>query len=403
MEDAPQLDRSRGWGCVMSAIAVKGWCPGAWQPVRSGDGLVVRIRPHGGRLDAEQAAGIAELAGRCGNGLIDLTGRANLQIRGVNDKSHPSLIDGLAELRLLDPDPDTEARRNVLVAPFWTAGDETISIAEELEHALANGPTGLPTKFGFAVDCGRERLLATASADVRIERDIDGQLMVRAEGVEYGRSATRDEVVATALGLAEWFLLSGGAKAGRGRMAAHLAAGAKLPDRFSGHALPTRKQAVPNPGLTPHGALFGVTFGQLTTAALNWLAGNAKALRMTPWRMLLAEGLHEMPACEGLITRADDPLLRVVACSGAPRCHEAHADTRALAASLAPHLAADARLHVSGCAKGCAQSNPASITLVATDIGFDLIRDGSTRDAPILRGLSGAGILAKPSVLLGGR
>jgi precorrin-3B synthase len=386
----------------MSVVAIKGWCPGVWQPMRSGDGLVVRIRPRCGRLDAEQAAGIAELTERYGNGLIDLTNRANLQIRGVSEDTHPSLIDGLAELRLLDPDPETEARRNILITPFWTADDEIVSIAGELESALADGPAGLPAKFGFAIDCGRERVLAAASADVRIERDIDGQLMVRADGTEFGRAVTRNEAVTIALCLAEWFVVSGGAKAGRRRMAAHLAAGAKLPEALRGHASPTRRQAVAGPGLTPHGALFGVAFGQMTSAALQWLAGNAKAMRVTPWRMMLAEGLHKMPACEGLITRADDSLLRVVACSGAPRCHEAHTDTRALAAALAPHLAAHARLHVSGCAKGCAQSGPASITLVATAEGFDLIRNGSTRDAPVLHGLSVNSILAEPFLLSGG-
>jgi precorrin-3B synthase len=387
----------------MTAVAIKGWCPGAWQPMRSGDGLVLRIRPHGGRIDSEQAAGIAELAERYGNGLIDLTNRANLQIRGLGEDSHPLLIDGLAQLRLLDPDPDIEARRNVLVTPFWTADDEIIAIAGELERALANGPRGLPAKFGFAVDCGSARVLTEVSADVRIERGVDGQLMVRADGAEFGRAVTRNEAVTAALHLAEWFVFSDGAKAGRGRMATHLADGAKPPESLCGHALPARRQATPAPGLTPHGALFGATFGQMTHAALNWLAERASGLRLTPWRMMLAEGLHEMPACEGLITRADDSLLRVVACSGAPRCREAHADTRALAAALAPHLAADASLHVSGCAKGCAQSGPAPITLVATAQGFDLIHGGSTRDAPILRGLSGAGIIAEPSLLLGGR
>ena len=53
--------------------------------MQSGDGLVVRMRPRGGRLSAAQAAGIAELAERYGNGLIDLTSRANLQIRGVSE------------------------------------------------------------------------------------------------------------------------------------------------------------------------------------------------------------------------------------------------------------------------------------------------------------------------------
>jgi precorrin-3B synthase len=386
----------------MSTIAVKGWCPGAWQPMRSGDGLVVRIRPHGGRIDAEQARGIADLAGRYGNGLIDLTNRANLQIRGVSEENHPPLIDGLAKLRLLDADPQTEARRNILVTPFWTTGDEAASIAEELERALADGPSHLPAKFGFAVDCGKERVLAGASADIRIERDGDGQLIVRADGAERGQRVARNEVIAVAIDLAKWFVASGGATAGRGRMAAHIAAGARLPEVPCGDVLPVRTQAVPGPDLTPLGALFGVAFGQVTHTALRWLAAHALGLRLTPWRMLLAEGMHEMPACEGFVTRPGDPLLRVVACSGAPRCQEAQAETRTLAAALAPYLPADKHLHVSGCAKGCARSGPASITLVATPGGFDLIRSGSTRDAPAVRGLSRADILAKPQLLSGG-
>jgi precorrin-3B synthase len=385
----------------MSAAAIKGWCPGAWQPMRSGDGLVVRIRPHQGRIDANQAAGTAQLARRYGNGLIDLTNRANLQIRGVSENAHPPLIRGLAELGLLDADPDIEAQRNVLITPFWKADDDAVSIAEVLERRLAAGPAGLPAKFGFAVDCGKERVLAGASADVRIERDIAGRLMVRADGAEAGRGVTRDEAVAVALDLARWFVASGGVNAGRGRMAAHVMAGAKLPEALAGRAWPAPRQAAPTPGLTQHGALFGATFGQITYTTLQWLAERASRLRMTPWRMILAEGLHEMPAREGLITHAEDPLLRAVACSGAPRCPEAHADTRMLAAALAPHLAPDARLHVSGCTKGCAQSGPASITLVATGKGFDLIRGGSARDAPTVSGLSSDAILANPSVLSG--
>src|SRR5689334_21370364 len=103
----------------MSASGVKGWCPGALRPMESGDGLVVRVRPFGGRLEAAQTAGLAELAGRYGNGLIDVTSRANLQIRGVDEQGHLPLLEGLAELRLLDPDADIEARRNILVTPFW--------------------------------------------------------------------------------------------------------------------------------------------------------------------------------------------------------------------------------------------------------------------------------------------
>ncbi|XSC42904.1 hypothetical protein ACF1BQ_032725 [Bradyrhizobium sp. RDT10] len=120
----------------MSAVAIKGWCPGALRPMRSGDGLVVRIRPHGGRVDAKQATGIAALAERYGNGLIDLTSRANLQIRGVSDDGHRPLIEELSRLHPIDKDPESEARRNILVTPFWSSSDDTCSLAAELERGL---------------------------------------------------------------------------------------------------------------------------------------------------------------------------------------------------------------------------------------------------------------------------
>ena len=386
----------------MSASAVKGWCPGALRPMLSGDGFVVRVRPFGARLDAPQISGLAELAGRHGNGLIDVTSRANLQIRGVSEQSHRPLLDGLAQLRLLDPDTEIEARRNVLVTPFWGGGDETQSLAAELEEALADCGLALPTKFGFAIDDGRSRVLAGDSADIRIERDRSGHLLVRADGARLGRSVARGEAVSTALALASWFLVSGGARGGRGRMAAHIASGAVLPQSLRGETEPAPVMAASRPGHYPQGAMVGVAFGQMLHTTLHQLAGSGHALRMTPWRMLLSEARREMPSAPDLITEPFDPALRVIACSGAPRCREAHADTRALAAALAPRIAADARLHVSGCGKGCAHSGAAAVTLVATRAGFDLVRGGSTRDEPVLRGLNGADIVSDPSILVGG-
>ncbi|MFH0300889.1 precorrin-3B synthase [Bradyrhizobium sp. 31Argb] len=387
----------------MSTVAIKGWCPGALRPMQSGDGLVVRVRPYGGRLDAAQAAGLADLAECYGNGLIDLTSRANFQIRGVSDQGHLSLLDGLAQLKLLDHDPEAESHRNILVTPFWGIGDDTRSLAAELEQALAGSGLALPTKFGFAVDDGKERVLAGASADIRIERGRAGGLLVRADGAEFGRSVTRGDAVSVAVALAEWFITSGGTSGRRGRMAAHIMAGARLPDALLGRTEPAPTIAVPRPGLCPLGAMVGVAFGQLPHSALRLIAADAQGLRMTPWRMILAEGARTMPRGADLITEADDPALRVIACSGAPRCREALADTRTLAAALAPHIAADARLHVSGCAKGCAHSGATAITLVATSAGFDLIRDGSPRAAPVMRGLSHGVIIENPSMLAGGR
>ena len=386
----------------MSAFEIKGWCPGALRPMLSGDGLVVRLRPRGGRLSSAQAAGIAELSARYGTGLIDLTGRANLQIRGVGDESHAPLIEGLDRLGLVDAELYSETQRNVLVSPFWNGGDDVQSLAVELEHALAKRPLGLPEKFGFAVDCGEKRVLARAPADIRIERGIDGSLIVRADGAPVGRSVARGEVIDAVLLLSEWFVASGGAKGWRGRMTAHVAT-ANLPEVLAGQTTPAPMTASPTPGICKGGALVGLAFGQLQSTTLHHLATLAPGLRMTPWRMIVLEGLREMPAHDGLVTCAGDPLLRVVACTGAPDCPEAHAETRALAASLAPHIPEDATLHVSGCAKGCAHLGPSAITLVGTADGYDLVRHGSPRDVAEMHGLTRAQLLADPRALMGAR
>ena len=376
------------------AFAIKGWCPGALRPMLSGDGLVVRLRPRGGRLSAAQAAGIAELAQRCGNGQIDLTSRANLQIRGVREASHEALVIGLDRLGLVDDDQAMEAQRNIIVTPFWREGDDTHELAVELERALAARALGLPAKFGFAVDCGMRRVLTRAPADIRIERSADDGLIVRADGTDSGLAVSKADAVSAVLSLVEWFVASGGNWDGRGRMAAHIAGDARLPDALVGNARPASVCALPNPEIYSQGALVGLAFGQMQSETLRFLAGLAPGLRLTPWRMMLVEGLREMPQHHGLVTRADDPLLRVVACTGAPGCPEAQAETRAFAAALAPHLASDTCLHVSGCAKGCAHPGPSDVTLVGTSDGFDLVRDGSPRDVPAQRGLSIADVRA---------
>lgn len=377
----------------MTASAIKGWCPSALRPMLSGDGLIVRLRPRGGRLSAEQAAGIAELTRRCGNGLIDLTGRANLQIRGVSEDRHEALVTGLARVGLVDDNRAMEAQRNIIVAPFWREGDDTQWLAIELEQALASRTLGLPEKFGFAVDCGPSRVLSKAPADIRIERSVDGGLVVRADGAETACAVSKDEAVDTTLSLAEWFIASGGVRNGRGRMSVHLAGDAKLPVALNGQVEPAASVSV-IPDLIPSGALVGLALGQMQSETLDFLARLGSGLRLTPWRMILVEGLRKMPHHDGLLTCADDPLLHVVACTGAPACPGAHAETRKLAASLAPHLAPDARLHVSGCVKGCAHPGAANITMVATPHGFDVVRDGSPRDVPVRRGLSIADVRA---------
>ncbi|WP_347311936.1 precorrin-3B synthase [Defluviimonas sp. SAOS-178_SWC] len=373
----------------MSAPVIQGWCPGALRPMMSGDGLVVRIRPRGGRLTPEQAAGIAELSGHHGNGLIDLSSRANVQLRGVTEHGHGPLIDGLLALGLIDESTEAESRRNIVVTPFWRDGDGVQTVVRSLAAALtAPEAPETPGKFGYAVDCGAAPVLSGVSADIRIERVADGSLLVRPDGATTGARANVETVVDRAQELARWFLDTGGAPDGRGRMAAHLARGAVLPTAFTETpAARPRASADPLPGRLSQGLMVAFEFGQMRAETLSVLA-QIGPLRVTPWRMLLIEGAGVVPAIPGLIADPEDPLLRVVACTGAPGCPQALIGTRPLARRLAGFLAPGDRLHVSGCAKGCAHPGAAPLTLVGRPDGaVDLVRNGTAADKPSHTGL----------------
>jgi precorrin-3B synthase len=351
--------------------------------MQSGDGLVVRIRPFNGLLRRAQADGIATLATAYGNGMIDVSSRGNVQLRGVTEASYGPLIEGLGHMALLDKSQATESRRNILVTPFWQTGEETEVFAAELTDALTSETApDTPSKFGFAIDTGAKPVLQTASADIRLERGVGGALILVADGGKLGKPVTSNTIIAEAMLLAEWFNVNRGT---HNRMATLLGAGVELPDGFM---VPRQSQDyIPSPGQTPLGALVGLAFGQLPVETLSFLAKQG-GLRMTPWRMLLVENAHVLPDVDGLISDVNDPLLRVIACTGAPRCAQGLAETRPIAQALAARLPDDQFLHVSGCAKGCAHPRSASITVTATATGFDLIKDGRAGDTATSQNLS---------------
>ena len=353
---------------------VRGWCPGAWRPMMSGDGLVVRIRPRMGRIDRDAALALGSAARVHGSGVIELTRRGNVQIRGVTEATHPPLLEALSAAGLLDPDPATEARRNVLVQPFRVGGDATETAARAVLSGLHSLPD-LPAKFGIAVDAGPSPVLARDPADIRIERGAEG-LIVRADGSTTGLAT--DDPAAGVLDLANWFALNAGAETRMARLLERV----PLPDRFTGTpALPTAHA----PSVGPHalGILAGAPFGQIHADLWDRAALAGRALRITPWRMLLIEGASMAP--EGLVTDPGDPILSVDACPGAPFCPQATVETRSLARRLA---AKSPGLHVSGCTKGCARSRPAPVTLVGRDGRFDLVKNGRAGDTPHRRGLT---------------
>lgn len=369
--------------------AVKGWCPGAYRPMMSGDGLVVRVRPKMGRLLSGQAARVAELALRYGSGVIDLTSRANLQIRGVSEQDHLALLDGLLEADLLDPTPQQEARRNILTTPFWIEGDGTCVLHDALVAGLGTLPA-LPAKVGLALDTGNQPILREASADFRFERGCDGALILRADGAPTGAVVTQDNAVAALREMAQWFVATGGPEAGR--MSRHLKT-VSLPSVFRG-AHPAAPAQPPDAGPHAQGFMVGTAFGAIEAGDLLQILSDtdAPAIRVTPWRLLLLEAVHGVSA-GNFITTPASPLLRVHACPGAPFCPQAQVETRPVARAVAARVTEFGTLHVSGCRKGCALPRAAGITLVGAQGKFDLVRGGAPWEEPETRGISANDIM----------
>jgi len=373
------------------APQVKGWCPGAHRPMMSGDGLVVRVRPRAGRLTSAEALGLAGLSSTFGNGTLDLTSRANLQLRGVAEADFPAVLTTLASLDLLDEDADLESRRNILISPFRAPGDLTDRLTDAVTRALPDLPE-LPAKVGIAVDTGTERVLAGDSADFRFERGVSGGLVLRADGAELGQPVTEETAITALLELAGWLhdRLTPDCRRMH-RVVAHAGA----PETATEAPVPAAPRA--QPGTVAAGLLVGAPFGQIPVVDLVRLLTDtgAIALRLTPWRMLLLEGVSDATKASkaGFVTTLGHALLDTDACPGAPYCPAASVETRTLARRVAGRVKGG--LHVSGCSKGCAHAGTAAVTLVGRDGRFDLVRNGHAWDAAEATSLTEAQILTK--------
>ena len=140
----------------MNAIAPrrKGWCPGALRPMETGDGLIARVRASRGRLSLDQAAALAESALGCGNGAIGLSARGNLHLRGLSERTLPELHARLADVRLIDANPEIERLRNIVSSPL----DDVDPDAFDLGPSVAALETRLGRDAGSARVAGQVQL-----------------------------------------------------------------------------------------------------------------------------------------------------------------------------------------------------------------------------------------------------
>lgn len=375
---------------------VRGWCPSAHRPMASGDGLLVRIRPPMARVTSEQGVALAELSAQYGNGLIDLTSRANLQFRGVDAEDYPALLSALIDLRVVAPEPHLELP--LTVTPFPDPDGLTERLLGALQACAADIPA-LPGKIGIVIDTGAARWLRDVSGDFRFERG-DGGLILRADGASVGWPVRPEDAADALIEMARWFTATGGPE--HRRMRHHLTAVA-LPAKWERVAPVAASDATLVPNLRT--GQLGVPFGQLTAEGLRDLCSLSEVCQVvfTPWRLLRITDMSGDPtdmsdaACAGrlptgLLTDMSEPITQIVACPGAPHCAQASVDTRELGEELARFLPGP--VHISGCGKGCARQAPASTTIVGRDGQFDLVQNGTPADAPRLSGLSKADLLA---------
>jgi precorrin-3B synthase len=139
-------------------------------------------------------------------------------------------------------------------------------------------------------------------------------------------------------------------------------------------------------------------FGRVKADMLRGLADAAaeqggSEFRVSPWRAIYLPVSGEKKSAAlldearwlGFVTEPDAPVLRIEACPGAPACSSAALDTRAAALALSrllPRLDGIRRVHVSGCAKGCACSASADLVLVGGRDRFGIVRNGRADDTP---------------------
>jgi len=411
------------------ALAVperRGACPGLSAPMPTGDGLLVRLHP-AGTIPRAAFTELCRAARRHGNGVIEITLRGSIQVRGLRNETAPNFAADIAAL-----DIAANAGVPILCNPLAGIDAEEIfdsaALAAELRHALAD--TALVKKLGakvsVTIDGGGAIGLAKLPADIRLTAggdSGDSSFRIAVGGDETGASlvgvvAPSDAVVATTQ------LLRVLAKRGPDARARDIVAteGVK-PFRFAVTDLliPAHSRESGNPGAGPRfrggernrqdaigmhrlrdGSLacgIGLAFGHSDATALERLidiagAAGAHGFRTAPGRALMIVGLTAPSGSAlvagaehlGFVVRAADPRRNVVACAGAPICASAHIAARALApgvaAKIAPYCGEAITVHISGCAKGCAHAAPAALTVVGTADGYALVADGSARDAP---------------------
>lgn len=378
---------------------IRGTCPGVSVPIEAGDGMLLRVRLPGGVVSASGLRTVAAVAERWGTGTVELTARANLQIRGVDPADVGHAAARLIDAGLADADAGRDGRRDVVASPLTGHDAAEVSdlsaVVSQVAAALAAEPglDALPPKFGVVIDAGGAASVRAMAADIALGAvaTADGSVLLR---VELGRALDHPDATGAAVALGDAVAVvlavarcsaTEGARMGevveRHRRPAVLEAVLAGTSVRVAPALPALRcdpservagQGTPPIGPIPH-PLPGLVnvggaplLGRAAPAPLRTIAelsdATGAAIRLTPWRGAVLAGVSEPRAASvateldliGFSTRRDDPAHLVSACVGRPGCGWSRADTAGAARELldGPEPLTE-RIHLAGCDKRC--------------------------------------------------
>lgn len=369
-------------------------CPGALDAASADDGLIARIRLPGGRVTGEQLRVLGAAAGELGGGFVDLTVRANLQIRGLSPAAVPELAERLADAGLL-PSPAHDRVRNISASPFAGRDPHALVDGERLvvalDAALCADPelAALPGRFQFAVDDGGPVRVTTRRHDVALIAHSADTVALHVAGTDTGLRSHPGTAAHLATGTARAFLH---ARAGSG--AWHVAELPQGVEQFVATLTGADGigQPAPPPSRSPvvgtvrqcdgHFALAALApLGRLTSHQLDALGTRFPArIRLTPWRGIVVadvdkSDVHEAEALLdtlGLPTDPASPWRGISACSGKNECHRALTDIRAVAREFAGNRTTGGDIHFAACPRACGRPPGAASVVAVTPTDFDI-------------------------------
>ena len=217
-------------------------CPGVMAVHQAADGGLARVRLPGGVLTATQLRVLSAAAADLGDGQLELTSRANLQVRGLAPGSERQLSQRLYDAGLL-PSLTHERVRNILASPLSGLDErslyDVLPVAAELDRSLcaSAGLAELPGRFLFTLDDGRGDLDGI-DADAGVRAANAGVAVLRLAGADTGVRVAWAGVPQVLTAVADAFLAERAAQGSSGWRLAELDDGpARVTERLGAESI----------------------------------------------------------------------------------------------------------------------------------------------------------------------